>query len=152
MPPPTLALAAALVCALLGVSLALPVHASVTEGALDGDAAVRTSQEAIGRRIEDRTLLDRNGKPVRLSSYRGKPLLVSFVYTGCFEVCPTGTRALHEAVSALETRFGTGQFNVASIGFNQPSDSPTAMKAFAAQNGIDFRTGRSEPAAGEAMP
>ncbi|MGZ5714883.1 MAG: SCO family protein, partial [Caldimonas sp.] len=38
---------------------------------------------------------------------------------------------------ALETRFGTAQFNVVSIGFNQPSDSPAAMKAFAAQNGID---------------
>ena len=36
----------------------------------------------------------------------------------------------------LEARFGERQFNVVSIGFNQPADSPQAMKAFAAQNRI----------------
>ena len=99
---------------------------------------MRASEAAIGRRIGEHTLLDRDGKPVRLSSYRGKPLLVSFVYTGCFQACPAGTRALHQAVRALEKRFGTAQYNVVSIGFNQPADSPAAMKAFAAQNGIDL--------------
>ncbi|MGZ5155662.1 MAG: SCO family protein [Caldimonas sp.] len=127
--------------ALLAVLAAVPARAGSVEvgaaPALNADAAVRASQAAIGRRIGEHTLLDRDGKAVRLSSYRGKPLLVSFIYTGCFQVCPTGTRALHQAVRALETRFGTAQFNVVSIGFNQPSDSPAAMKAFAAQNGID---------------
>jgi len=105
---------------------------------LDAEVAVRTSEAAVGRLVGEHTLLDRDGKAVRLSSYRGKPLLVSFVYTGCFQVCPAGTRALLQAVRALDRRFGTGQYNIVSIGFNQPADSPAAMKAFAAQNGIDF--------------
>ena len=105
---------------------------------LDAEVAVRTSEAAVGRLVGEHTLLDRDGSAVRLSSFRGKPLLVSFVYTGCFQVCPTGTRSLHQAVRALEKRFGTGQYRVASIGFNQPADSPAAMKAFAAQNGIDL--------------
>jgi protein SCO1/2 len=61
---------------------------------------------------------------------------VSFIYTGCFQACPATTRALAESVSALQARFGERQFNVVSIGFNQPADSPQAMKAFAAQHGI----------------
>jgi protein SCO1/2 len=104
--------------------------------ALDAGAAMRASQAAVGRTVADHTLLDREGRPVRLSSLRGKPLLVSFIYTGCFQACPATTRALDESVRALEARFGERQFNVVSIGFNQPADSPQAMKAFAAQHRI----------------
>lgn len=103
---------------------------------LDQKAAIAASQAALGRTIGDHTLLDREGRPVRLSSYRGKPLLVSFIYTGCFQVCPTTTRSLDETVRALQGRFGDNQFNVISIGFNQPADSPQALKAFAAQHRI----------------
>ncbi len=104
---------------------------------LDANDAWRSSQAALGRTIADYTLLDRRGQPVRLAGYRGKPLLVSFIYTGCFQICPANTRALHETVRALQQRFGTQRFNVVSIGFNQPVDTPLAMKAFASQQRID---------------
>lgn len=103
---------------------------------LDRDEAVRASQSAVGRTVPDFTLLDRQGRPVALSSLRGKPLLVSFVYTGCFQACPAATRALDESVRRLADRFGEDGFRVASIGFNQPADSPQALRAFAAQNRI----------------
>lgn len=106
---------------------------------LDERKALAAGQAAIGRQISDYTLLDRQGRPVKLSSYRGKPLLVSFIYTGCFTACPINTRLLHEAVKGLDTLLSPNQFNVVSIGFNQPFDSPTAMRAFAAQHGIDYR-------------
>ena len=101
--------------------------------ALDQTEAIRASQAVVGQPIGDHVLLDREGRPVRLASYRGKPLLVSFIYTGCFQVCPTTTRSLDETVRALQGRFGDNLFNVVSIGFNQPADSPQALKAFAAQ-------------------
>ena len=103
---------------------------------LDQVEAIRASQAVIGRTIGDYTLLDRDERPVPLTAYRGKPLLVSFIYTGCFQVCPTTTRSLDETVRALRGRFGNNQFNVVSIGFNQPADSPQALKAFAAQHRI----------------
>lgn len=112
-------------------------QAAAAEPALDAAEALRASQAVVGRRIGDYTLLDREQRPVRLASYRGKPLLVSFIYTGCFQVCPTTTRSLAETVKALQGRFGPNQFNVVSIGFNQPADSPQALKAFAAQHRID---------------
>jgi len=104
---------------------------------LDQKAAIAASQAVLGQAIGDHTLLDREGRPVRLASYRGKPLLVSFIYTGCFQVCPTTTRSLDESVRALQGRFGDNQFNVISIGFNQPADSPQALRAFAAQHRIN---------------
>ena len=124
---------------LLLAALLFSTAANAVEGvaALDESEALRASQAVIGNTVPDHALRDRDGRPLRLSSYRGKPLLVSFIYTGCFQVCPTQTRALHEAVKGLDTVFGAHQFNVVSIGFNQPFDSPTAMRAFAAQQGID---------------
>lgn len=105
--------------------------------ALDEREALQASQAAIGRMLPDFTLLDRQGRPVRLASYRGKPLLVSFIYTGCFQVCPTQTRTLLEAVNGLDRMLGPQQFNIVSIGFNQPFDSPEAMRAFATQHRIE---------------
>lgn len=104
---------------------------------LDADIALRVSQAAVGRQLGEHTLLDRQGRSVELSSYRGKPLLVSFIYTGCFQVCPTSTRSLRESLASLYEWFGADSFNVVSIGFNQPMDSPQAMRAFAAQHGIN---------------
>jgi protein SCO1/2 len=124
---------------LLVAALLFNTTANAVEGpaALDETQALRASQAVIGSKVPEHSLLDRDGRPVRLSSYRGKPLLVSFIYTGCFQVCPTQTRALFEAVKGLDARFGPHQFNVVSIGFNQPFDSPTAMRAFAAEQRID---------------
>ncbi|MBS0306012.1 MAG: SCO family protein [Proteobacteria bacterium] len=98
--------------------------------------ALRIGQAAVGREVPDDVLLDRRGRRVRLTDYRGKPLLVSFIYTGCFQICPTQTKALLDAVKGLETLLGADQFNVVSIGFNQPFDDPQAMRAFAAQQRI----------------
>jgi len=106
--------------------------------ALAERGALRVGQAVIGQVVPDYTLLDRAGRPVRLSGYRGKPLLVSFIYTGCFQVCPANTRALHEAVKGMDRLLTPNQFNVVSIGFNQPFDSPAAMRAFAAQHRIDY--------------
>ena len=63
---------------------------------------------------------------------------MSFMFTGCFTVCPTQTRTLHEAVKGLDRMLGPNQFNVVSIGFNQPFDSPQAMASFAAKHLIDY--------------
>ena len=103
---------------------------------LDNKAAWQRSQAVIGSQLDDHVLLDRNGKPVRLADYRGKPLLVNFIYTACFQVCPTTTKNLQKAVENTVAMLGANRFQIVSIGFNQPFDSPEAMKAFASQHGI----------------
>ena len=103
---------------------------------LDQEAALRASLAVIGQRPDDYTMLDQTGTPVALSKFHGKPLLVNFVYTGCYRICPTSSRALRKAVNAMRGRFGDDQFNVVSIGFDQPTDSPMALREFAAQQSI----------------
>jgi protein SCO1/2 len=73
---------------------------------------------------------------VRLSELRGKPLVVSFVYTGCFQVCPATTQFLAKAVAEAERTLGPGSFRVATIGFNLPFDNPAAMKDFRRKFGL----------------
>lgn len=105
--------------------------------ALDPDRALQISQSAIGKQVGDHAFLDRRGRQVRLADYRGKPLVVNFVYTGCFSVCPTTTARLAKAIREARKTLGTGAFRVVTIGFNLPYDSPEAMRDFARRYGID---------------
>jgi len=98
---------------------------------------IATSQAAIGRPLADIRMRDSNGKEVRFSDYQGRPLLISLVYTGCFQACPVATQFLAEAVREARRALGDDRFTVVSIGFNQPFDSPAAMAAFKRQNRID---------------
>jgi len=120
----------------LGVLLALHLSGA---GAFDDKDALQASQAAIGRELADYELTDSEGRAVRLSELRGKPLVVNFVYTGCFQVCPTATQFLAAAVKDAERSLGPGTFRVATIGFNQPFDSPAAMRDFARKFGIASR-------------
>ncbi|MBI5791506.1 MAG: SCO family protein [Rhodocyclales bacterium] len=111
-------------------------RSGLTLTTLDDKAAYQVSQDAIGKPVGDHVLLDRQGRPTRLADYRGKPLLVSFIYTACFQVCPTTTKNLQKAVENSVAMLGANRFNIVSIGFNQPFDSPQALKSFASQYGI----------------
>ena len=131
--------------AVVGQGVAAPADVASTaaaSAAIDSSGndfrrALELSQAAIGRNIGEHTLRDTGGKTVRLSDYRGQPLLVSFVYTGCFQICPTATQFLALAVKAARDALGQDSFKVVSIGSNQPFDDPVAMRAFARQAGID---------------
>jgi protein SCO1/2 len=109
-----------------------------TSTRLDLRDALQYSQRVIGKPVGEFTLTDREGRKLRLSDYRGKPLLVSFVYTGCSQVCPTTVKFLSQAVGEADKVLGTGKFNVVTIGFNLPFDTPGAMKQFAKKQGISF--------------
>jgi protein SCO1/2 len=118
------------------LSLAL-LLVPIAAQAFDQKVALRESQAAIGRQIGDYTLRDTEGRPVRLADLRGKPLVVNFVYTGCFQVCPVTTRFLAGAVAQAERTLGPGTFRVATIGFNLPFDTPGAMKDFRRKHAVE---------------
>ena len=122
-------------CGLAAFACLFAVPASAA--ALDYDSAMRQSQAAIGRVADDYALTDSEGRRVRLADFRGKPLLVSFIYTGCSQICPTTTKFLDQAVRQAARDLGDDAFRVATIGFNLPFDNPAAMRHFARQQGID---------------
>jgi protein SCO1/2 len=111
--------------------------ASAAAIALDYSTSLAQSEAAVGRSIADYALTDSSGRRVRMTDFRGKPLAVSFVYTGCGQVCPTTTKFLDQAVRHAARELGDDAFNVATIGFNLPFDNPAAMDHFAKQQGID---------------
>ena len=106
--------------------------------ALDLDRALRESQAGVGHEVGDYRFTDRDGTRVRWSDYRGKPLLVSLIYTGCSQVCPTTTKFLGKAVQEGQDALGRDAFAVVTIGFNLPFDNPQAMNIFAKQQGINL--------------
>jgi len=116
--------------------LSLLLALGSTAHAFDEKLALQESQAAIGRSVADHRFTDSGGRPLRLWELRGKPLVVHFVYTGCFQVCPTSTQFLAKAVREAERTLGPGTFRVATIGFNLPVDSPEAMRDFGRRFGI----------------
>jgi protein SCO1 len=104
--------------------------------AIEAETALAASRAAIGSQPRPHAFTDSHGKRVTLADFRGRPLVVSFVYTGCSQVCPTTTRFLATAVREARAVVGP-DFGVVSIGFNVPADNPVSMRVFARQNGID---------------
>lgn len=95
-----------------------------------------TSQGAVGGVVRDASFTAADGRSVRLADYRGKPLVVSLIYTGCAHICPTTTRHLAKVVRTARAVLGADSFAVLSIGFDTPNDTPAAMAAFARQQHV----------------
>jgi protein SCO1/2 len=119
------------------VLAATPALAAGQGAAPDMDKALALSQAAIGAQVEDFELARSSGGTVRLSDYRGKPLLVNFIYTGCFQACPVSVKYLQRAMEAAREALGPEAFTAITVGFNVPFDTPQAMAAFARRHGID---------------
>lgn len=120
--------AAALVVAAIGAQAGVE--------APDSTKAIELGQSVIGTKVADYAFTDSRGQARQLADYRGRPLLVNFVYTGCSQVCPVTVRFLDKAIGEARRALGRDSFAIATIGFNQPFDTPQAMHAFAAQHGI----------------
>lgn len=100
-------------------------------------SALEVSGAAMGRQVGDHTFRDSGGKPVRLADFRGKPLVISFVYTSCDHTCPQTTQSVARAVSEAVNVVGADAFAVVTIGFDTRMDTETAMRAFARANGLN---------------
>ena len=105
--------------------------------AYNADEALSISTGAVGKMIPDIELTRADGKVISLHKYIGKPLLVSFIFTSCYHVCPAITRHLKTAVREAEDSLGEDSFNVLTIGFDTANDTPAAMAVFAAEQSVN---------------
>jgi len=103
----------------------------------DRDDALQLSQAAVGGNLGSHTLRDTAGQPFELAVLRGKPLVVSMIYTSCHHVCPTITRNLAVAVDIAREALGEDAFNVITIGFDWATDTPDRMRLYASERRID---------------
>ncbi|MHA1108047.1 MAG: SCO family protein [Alphaproteobacteria bacterium] len=102
----------------------------------DADQALAYSGAAVGRLIGDHKLFDRRGRPASLADLRGRPLVISLIYTACAHTCPLVTQNLARIVEDARDAMGKDSFNVVSIGFDSRNDSPGRMRIFAREQGV----------------
>lgn len=107
-----------------------------SEQAFDYDEALASSQAAVGNPVGAHRFTDVNGNPVTLDQLRGKPLVLSMVYTSCYQICPMTTRHLSTVVEKARDALGDDSFNVALIGFDTAVDTPDAMRYFGNKQGV----------------
>jgi protein SCO1/2 len=101
--------------------------------AYDEAAALAKSQAAMGRQVGDYEFLDGEGRRVPLGALRGKPVVISLVYTSCYHICPTVTTNLARVVRIAQEALGKDSFSVLTIGFDTPVDTPDRMREFGKQ-------------------
>jgi len=106
----------------------------------DRDEALAISQAAIGKPLVDATFRDIHGQPFRIADLRGKPLVVSLIFTSCHHVCPVITRNIKETAEIAREALGEDSFSVITIGFDWQVDTPDLMRMYASRNGIDVES------------
>ena len=111
---------------------------SDTTQSFDDKTALRISQAAIGNILGNYSLIKTDESRLTLESLRGKPMVISLIYTSCYHICPTTTRHLADVVRKARDVLGDDSFNVLTIGFDTARDTTDAMRQFAAQQNIDI--------------
>lgn len=130
-----------LTCAglLFGLACAMTAAAEGQTSTPDESAAVTASQAAIGRRLDDYQFIDQRGQPLRLSSLRGKPVVLSLVYTSCYRICSGLTLHLRDVVTEARRALGPDTFTVLTVGFDTPNDTPERMRLYAQERGAQMQ-------------
>jgi protein SCO1/2 len=99
---------------------------------------IRTSL-APGDALPDANLVDQEGRSMRVRQWRGRPLVISFLYTRCPlpDYCP----AIESRLAALQQRVrrdaalaGTA---IVAITIDPEYDTPAVLKKHAARRGVD---------------
>jgi protein SCO1 len=129
----------------LGIALAVP-------GFAHDPPAEEAVLPVIGT-APDFALIAQDRTTVSLADFRGRALVVSFIYTACPDYCPLLTAKLAGVQDALGDAFGTDVAFV-SITVDPELDTPEVLEHYALSHGADlagwhFLTG--EPTAIEAV-
>lgn len=89
----------------------------------------------IGDRVPDATLTDQDGKPFTLARYRGRDLVLGFIYTRCRDAreCPLTSAKFHE----LQTLYAKRDVGLLEVTLDPEFDTPPVLKKYANVYGAD---------------
>lgn len=83
------------------------------------------------RPAADFTLVDQHAKPVKFTNYRGKVVLVSFIFTTCNGACPATTHRLAKIHDALAKHPDLQkQVQFVSITLDPARDTPERLRGY----------------------
>ena len=78
------------------------------------------------------------GRPVNIDSYRGKALLVTFLYTHCRDICPLITSNLRVAQGLMGPALAA-KSQIVGVSVDPRRDTPKAVAGFLARHGMTGR-------------
>lgn len=107
---------------------------------LDPQQVYEISQDAIGGLVGPYVLRDQTGGPLALADLRGRPLVISLIYTSCSSICPVTTDRLYDAVSSARNTLGEDSFAVLTFGFDASGDKPARLRAFSIAHQLNRMT------------
>jgi len=113
----------------------------VREEAGSAPASVASSIEPNpGDEVPDFTLVNQDAKRIRIKQYRGKPLLLTFIYTRCPlpDYCPLMTANFAEIERAIRKEPALfGEARLLSITVDPEYDTPKVLHEYGLSNGSD---------------
>lgn len=85
-----------------------------------------------GEAVPDFRLVDQDGKPIHLSDFRGKAVVLTFIYTRCPlpNFCPLMSKNFAELEQRLSKEFA-GKYHLLSITMDPDFDRPEVLKDYA---------------------
>ena len=108
----------------------------VAQGKPDYRPTVMYHVPAPGDMVPDFVLRNQDGRPIHLAQFRGKELLITFIYTRCPlpTFCPRVTRnfATIDKSLAADQKLYAGT-HLLSVSFDPEHDTPERLRAFGAQ-------------------
>lgn len=106
-------------------------------GAASGAAAAARGEPPPGEEVPDFALVNQDGQPIRLRQYRGRALLLTFIYTRCPlpEFCPLMVRNFAELERHLALDPGVyRRTHLLAISFDARHDSPPVLRRYGLQH------------------
>src|ERR1700731_603718 len=97
------------------------------------DSAGSAAAESV---LTDAKLVDQNGKTVALTSLKGKPLVVDFIYTSCPGPCLMETAKFANVALRLGNDLGS-KVTIVSISVDPEHDGPKQLLDYSRQQGED---------------
>ncbi len=109
--------------------------------ALHEDTVIRGSRayRAVGENLPDFALYDQTGAVVDASRFRGKHVLINFIYTRCpiATMCPAAVTNMMAVQEAVAEAGKSDQLELVSITFDPEFDTPGVLRDYAEARGID---------------
>lgn len=92
-----------------------------------------------GEPVPDEAFVDQDGRKVRLSSFAGSALVVTFIYTRCPlpDYCPRMDRQFAAIQAAIASGRVPTRVKLISVSFDPAFDTPAVLKEHAAKVGAD---------------
>ncbi|GAB5558604.1 MAG: SCO family protein [Synoicihabitans sp.] len=115
--------------------------ASSSAAALRQDTTIRGrgAYRAVGEDLPSFALYDQTGEVVDISRFRGKYILINFIYTRCpiATMCPAAVNLMEAVQHDVGEADGSDKLELISITFDPEYDTPGVLREYAEARGID---------------